>query len=139
MDKQRVDERRTARAKVLLSASIEWEGARTPVKVANLSAHGALLHGERLPEAAGTPITFRCGELVVAAWIAWIRTPYVGIDFDETIAPEAMLWKPETAPAAVIKDLRTVNFRRPGFRGRQLSKEERQLIESWTREDRVGL
>jgi hypothetical protein len=49
MAKTSADERRSGRANVMLAAALELEGVRIPVRVANLSSHGALILGTALP------------------------------------------------------------------------------------------
>jgi PilZ domain len=126
------EERRSVRSSVMLAAIIDAEGARLPVRVVNLSAHGALVQADDLPRDDMT-VTFRCGGLEVGGWMAWVRPPLAGVNFDMRVDPNAAL---QTIRAAhmVVADTRGKDFRRPGFRGKQLSKEERQILENWGRE-----
>jgi len=40
----------------------------------------------------------------------------------------------EAAPrATIIKDTRELDFRRPGFKGNQMTDEERKIVEEWNR------
>ena len=126
------DERRSARSTVMLAATIDAGGAAVPVRVVNLSAHGALVQGDDLP-CADTPLSFRCGGLQAAGWMAWLRPPLGGISFDLTVDPNAALQSVRAAHV-VIKDTRARDFRRPGFTGNQLTDEERRILESWARE-----
>lgn len=133
LDDKRADGRRSARAKVLLTAELECEGTRIPVRVANLSAHGALILGEPYFH-EDQPVTFRCSGLAAEGWLAWVQPPYAGINFNKPIEPKDILPKARGDSTLVIKDTRTLDFRRPGFRGNQMSQEERQIVEQWQKE-----
>lgn len=130
---QRADERRSARSSVLMKASIECEGIRIPVRVVNLSVHGALVLGDDMP-AEDAPVTFRCSGLVTKGWMAWSQSPQGGINFDVPIKPNAALLNRGGADL-IVKDTRKLDFRRPGFRGNQLTEEERIILEEWKREE----
>lgn len=133
LDDERADGRRSARTKVLLTAELECDGTRTPVRVANLSAHGALILGApHLQE--DRPLVFRCSGLTAEGWMAWVHPPYAGINFKEPIEPKDILPKTGSGSNLVIKDTRKLDFRRPGFRGNQMSEQERQIVEQWKRE-----
>jgi hypothetical protein len=125
-----IDDRRSSRANVLLIAAIECGGARFPIRVSNLSAHGALVIGKVLP-CADTPVVFRCKELAVASWVAWANAPHAGIQFGEPIHAEELLRNRPIPSAALIRDTREVDFRRPGFSGNQLTQEERETLNEW--------
>jgi hypothetical protein len=71
---------------VLLTAVLECDGTDVPVRVANLSANGALVSADELPPADGRVI-FRCKSLVVEGWVAWSHPPNAGINFDTDIDP----------------------------------------------------
>jgi hypothetical protein len=133
------DERRSARANVLLAATLDSGGVRLNVRVGNLSAHGALLIGNKLPSEA-TQVVFRCNGATICGWVAWVRGSCVGIDFDDAIDPQDVLRNHPAPHQAITRDTRTVNFRRPGFRGNQLTIEERRILEDWAQAsgDRLG-
>ena len=130
MTKNSADERRSPRANVLLVAAIESGGMRIPVKVGNISAHGALVHGDVVP-GEETPVVFRCNGHAIESWVAWARAPQAGIQFGEAIRPTDVLRKATSLSHLVSSDTRKVDFKRPGFRCRQLSEEERKIIEEW--------
>jgi hypothetical protein len=132
MHKHPADERRSARANVLLVAEIEAGTARSRVRIANISAHGALVVGKGLP-CAGAQVNFKCRDVSVPSWIAWVDASYAGIQFDEAIEPEELLkYLPASGPISAIH--RTIqDFRRPGFRGDQLTEEERRIVEAWNK------
>ncbi len=133
MTKSSADERRSARAKVMLTAAIESGGDRIPVKVDDLSAHGARVIGDTLP-AIDTPVTFHCKDLTVEGFVAWVEPPLAGIGFGEPIEPQHLLRKIPRPPQVTPKD-----FRRPGFRGRQLTDAEKQIVEEWAKPQRTRL
>jgi hypothetical protein len=126
------DERRSARANVILKAVIEWHGGRANVRVGNLSAHGALVIGEGLP-VRDTNVTFRCHETAVSGWIMWATAERAGIQFEQPVDPEAVAHRPAPPKAQISPDTRELDFRRPGFRGNQMTDEERKMVEEWTR------
>lgn len=127
------DERRSARSTVLLAAMIECDGRQLPVRVINLSAHGALVHGDELPD-SDEEVTFRCSEVTAKGWMAWVQPPLAGINFDEPIQPDGTWIKPQSGAHMVTPDTRKLDFRRPGFRGNQMSDEEREIVAKWLRE-----
>jgi PilZ domain-containing protein len=130
--KKTADERRSARANVLLVGTVECGGVQIRVRIANLSAHGALVVADGLP-AEGTQLTLRCNGATVQSWIAWVRTPHAGIQFGEPIDPDELLRNAPPAQAQMItRDNRKVDFRRPGFRGNQLTAEERKIVDEQT-------
>lgn len=126
------DERRSARANVVLHSTIESEGVRIRVRVANLSAHGALVIGDGVP-AKDAQVTFRCKEVTIPGWVAWVRAPHAGIQFDEPIRPDVLFRNSSIPSHVIMKDTRQIDFRRPGLRGNQLTPEERLKLEEWTR------
>lgn len=128
------EERRSERARVILTAMVENGSSRIPVRVSNLSAHGVLVIGEGLPEST-TRIVFRCNEVATGGWIAWVKDGHAGIEFDDPIEPEKLVHKVAVPQTMIIKDTRKVDFRRPGFRGDQLTDEERRIIEEWNRSE----
>jgi hypothetical protein len=125
------DERRSARSNVILTAVIEHERTCIPVRIGNLSEHGALVIGDGLP-AGDTQITFRCNGQAVEGWVAWSEGSRAGINFGSPTAPDALTKKRAGSPFSITKDTREPDFRRPGFRGNQLTDEERRIVQAWT-------
>ena len=126
------DDRRSERANVILMATIE--SAARPiirVRVSNLSANGALVIGDGLAPAE-TAIVFHCNGLAIESWISWSDAGRAGIAFAEEVDPDRLTHR-ETPQAAIIKDTRAVDFRRPGFRGNQLSSDEQRAVDEWKR------
>lgn len=128
--KNPIDERRSPRANVLLVGEIEIGKARIPVRVNNLSAHGALVIGQQIPN-ADSRVVFHCNGIAIDGWVAWAKAPQAGIRFDELIQPEDLLRSVSLHPQAVMRDTRQLDFRRPGFRGNQLTQEEREMLDGW--------
>ena len=126
------DERRSARANVILTATIEHANARIPVRVSNLSEHGALVIGDGLP-ADETQIVFRCNGMAVQGWVAWSQSGRAGIQFGNPTQPESLTQREDNPRIAIIKDTRELDFRRPGFRGNQMTDDERKIVEEWNR------
>src|SRR5436309_797956 len=122
MTKESADERRSTRANVLLTATIECGGVCTPVRVSNLSAHGALVLCDAVLQ-EDAPVIFRCNGMHIESWIAWLRPPHAGVQFGEPIGQQDLLRTAPVARQVITKDLRMVDYRRPGFRGKQLTDE----------------
>lgn len=75
------DPRSDPRANVFLMAVLCAPNRSGPVRVRNLSAHGALLEGSDLPE-VGTTMILRRGSLAASGEIAWSRDEHCGVRFD---------------------------------------------------------
>ena len=131
-----VDERRSPRANVLLIAAVECGGVGIPIRVSNLSAHGVLVIGKALP-CADTRVIFRCNGLAVESWVAWTEAPHAGIQFNEPIQPEELLRSRPVLSAAVVRDTRELDFRRPGFSGNQLRRRNAKCSSSGGRPSRA--
>ena len=127
------DDRRSERENVILTATIEGAaGAAVRVRIGNLSPFGALVIGDQTltPE---TAIILHCNGLAIEGWISWADAGRAGIEFAEEVDPERLTHR-ETPHTAIVKDTRQVDFRRPGFRGNQLTDEERKALEDWKRQ-----
>jgi hypothetical protein len=127
------DERRSSRAKVMLAATIEYDGQSIPVRIDDLSSHGAKVLGDRLP-GIDTPVTFRCKTLAVSAYVAWVDGAMAGIGFGHPVQPQDVLRKVSAARPVAAQD-----YRRPGFRGGRLTDAERKIVEGWERPPRERL
>ena len=130
--KREADERRAGRSNVLLGATIEQNGARMPVRVSNLSANGALVIGDRLP-VADTNVTFHCNGFAIESFVIWSRDRHAGLEFATPVPPEALGQRAPQPRIAITKDTRNVDFRRPGFRGNQMTDEEQEFFDELTR------
>lgn len=121
-----IGNRRSNRSNVLLAASVEASGEVTDVKLRNLSAYGALVVGDSLPE-PGSEVLFRRKELSVSGRVAWVRDGHCGIAFDQELQPQDVLRHiPRPAPKAAAPD-----HRRPGFASRPLTCGEEEYIRQW--------
>lgn len=117
--------RRSRRSNVLLAASIESGGTVLTVKLRNLSAEGALIEGDQLP-VEGSRILFRRNELAVPSRVAWVQGKHAGIAFAVPLKAEEVLRNIPKLKPRIVPD-----FRRPGLACRELTPDERRLIESW--------
>jgi hypothetical protein len=124
------DERRSARANVLLTAVLQQGATRIPVRISNLSEHGALVIGRGIV-ANDAPVTFRCNGVDVQSFVAWSERGRAGIQFENRIQPEALTQRAPLPPSAIVKASRNGDFRRPGFRGNQLTDEEYRIVSQW--------
>lgn len=78
------DPRSDPRANVFLMGLLCAPNGSGPVRVRNLSAHGALLEGPNLPEEGATMILKR-GSLAASGEIAWSKDQHCGVRFDRPI------------------------------------------------------
>lgn len=74
------DPRVDQRSHVFLMAVLTTGARSFPVRVRNLSVHGALLEGTKLPEAQDS-VTLRRGSLAMTGKIAWVAGQLCGIHF----------------------------------------------------------
>lgn len=121
------EERRSKRTKVMLAATIEHKSHEIPVRIVDMSKHGALVSGTQLPP-VDSEITLRCGSQSVAGWVAWISDERAGVNFGVTLPKPFAPSVPNTTHL-LIEDGRKSDFRRPGFRGTQMSPQERLFVE----------
>lgn len=117
--------RRSRRSNVLLSATLDASGTVHPVKLRNLSTEGALVEGEKLP-IEGSQVLFRRNDLEVESRIAWVSGRHAGVAFGAPLKAEDVLRNvPKPRPR-----MRT-EFKRPGLSSRELTPEEKRLLDSW--------
>lgn len=117
--------RGSRRSPVLLTATVEIDGAAAPVKLRNISELGALIEGERLPE-EGAETYFERKELRLKSRVVWVHGRYAGVAFGRPLKPEEVLRHvPNPRPKAQQE------FRRPGLSCRPLSDYERRMLETW--------
>lgn len=117
--------RRSRRAPVLLTATIEVAGIPVPVKLRNLSEEGALIEGDHLPPEASTSF-FERKELRLKGRIVWVHGRYAGVAFARQLKPEEVL-RHVPQPRAKVQQ----EFRRPGLACRPLTHYERRMLERW--------
>ena len=123
-----VQNRRSGRSNVMLKATLELGDASLPVVLRNLSEDGALVAGEKLPQ-AGTRTLFHREGLCVPSRVAWAHCGHAGLEFDNTLFPRELLRHvpvPEHKPPQIPK--------RPGLRPQPLTAAERHMIEQWATE-----
>lgn len=119
--------RQSDRAHVLLAATIVFDGEAIAVKLRNLSGEGALISGERLPP-SGSVVTFQRNDLSVKSRLAWVHADHAGISFSRSLNAEEIL---QHIPGSERRSIPAVDYRRPGFRPRPLTAEEKAVIEQW--------
>ena len=76
---------RTSRTNLLLSAAIESSGVSAPVRIRNLSEHGALIEGAALPP-VGSSLILRRLQLEMRATVIWSDKGRCGVRFEGMIA-----------------------------------------------------
>lgn len=117
--------RRSRRAPVLLTASIVAHGIPTPVRLRNLSASGALIEGARLPE-AGETTYFTRNDLRLRCEVMWVEGRYAGIRFARELERDEVL---RYIPPA--RERFQPEFKRPGLACKPLTPAERKMIGAW--------
>jgi hypothetical protein len=118
--------RRHRRSNVLLKATLEVPGDSLEVVLRNLSREGALVKGERLPD-AGEPVLFHREGLSVPGRVAWSHAGHAGLEFDFPLFPHEMLRHVPSTERKAPPEIK----RRPGLAPQPLTAAERQLIELW--------
>ena len=122
-----VQNRKSRRSPVLLTATIDTGGMPVAVKLRNLSEEGALIEAEALPP-EGTQTIFERNETRRSGRIVWVQGKYAGVAFDMPLNPEEVL---RHVPPPSRKVQAPIEFRRPGFTCRPLSDYERRNLEQW--------
>ena len=124
MDESSISQnRRSRRSNVLMAAALETATGLANVTLRNLSADGALIEGDGLPE-QGYAVIFRKKDLVISGRIAWVNGRRAGIAFDMKLDPETVL---RHVPAPKHRIDR--QFKRPGF-STSLTEQERRWCET---------
>jgi hypothetical protein len=119
-----IQNRRSRRSNVLMAATLESATGTAKVTLRNLSAEGALVEGDRMPE-PGAALVFRKKDLAVGGKVAWLSGRRAGIAFDTPLEPETVL-RHIPAPKHRIEP----SFKRPGLTER-LSESERRWCETF--------
>lgn len=126
MDQSNVPQnRRSRRANVLLAATVKAGDREHAVRLRNLSADGALIEADELPE-KGEQVLFRRNEISAKGRVAWVLDRHAGLAFDKKLDPEVVL---RNVPAK--KPKMELKFRRPGVTANELTPEEKQFIKLW--------
>lgn len=74
---------RPPRKNLLLSATIEADGLKVPVRIRNLSEGGAMVDGSALPR-SGTMLTLTRAEIQVGGRVVWQAQGRCGVAFDSS-------------------------------------------------------
>jgi hypothetical protein len=128
-----IQNRRSKRSPLLLSAQIEVNAAPASVVVRNLSSEGALIEGANLPT-EGALTSFRRNELTVSGRIVWVQGRFAGIAFDRELEREELL---RQVPKPRQKF--DAQFRRPGLACQPLSDADRKMLELWATQAPVAV
>jgi hypothetical protein len=126
---QILDRRRTDRSKVMLVAGLERGGAEQKLRIADLSADGALVLG--CPGPRGTVVRLRRGSIELTARVAWSGQQKSGLSFDQPADVSAML-----RPISQPRHRYPRSSRRPGLKSVPLTEGERRFLEQWASEGR---
>jgi hypothetical protein len=78
------ERRKERRAHALRSAQMEVKGVLVPMRLLNLSSHGAMLESEICP-AIASKVTFSCGNLTSKGSVAWVNGHRLGLLFERPI------------------------------------------------------
>ncbi len=111
-DSGREARRRWARAPMILAARLITVTSEYRVRIRDLSAGGARVQGDDLPE-EGADVLLKRGEFETFGTIAWVHDGQAGIEFEDPLedAQVAELQAaPIHAPTPTADD-----YRRPGF------------------------
>ena len=125
--------RRSRRSPVLLTARLVGAGGQFEVKLRNLSENGALIEGEDLP-AEGSTAHFERKDLRVKCSLVWVEGRYAGLAFARPLKSEEVL-RHISSP----KPKAEMNIRRPGLACRPLSDYERKMLATWMTDSRFTL
>lgn len=124
--------RRTNRSPVLLSAQIERDGRAVAVRLRNLSEEGALIEGEGLP-GEGAQVFFVRKELRVPALVMWAEGCFAGVRFAKRLGREELL---RHVPKP--KQKFEAKHRRPGLACEPLSEADRRMVQLWATMSSLG-
>lgn len=117
-------QRKTKRARVLLSAKLETPYGDIDCRLRDLSAKGALVECSPSPP-TGTEVRFVRAAVVVPARVAWSQAGRVGLEFHYPIDEAEVLVQLKAGPAKAGP-----RFRRPGIK-EGLSEQDRKLAAAW--------
>lgn len=120
-----VQNRKSRRSQVYFNATLDTASGSLPVKLRNLSGEGALVESESLP-IEGTDVVFTRKELSVGGRVVWVTGNQAGVAFNKALPPEQVLRHVPSPRPPVQPD-----YRRPGLNARDMTAEERKLVESW--------
>jgi hypothetical protein len=117
--------RRSKRSPVLLSAQVKAGGTDFAVVLRNLSTEGALIEAAELPP-EGSATMFKRNDLCVTGRIAWVAGRFAGLAFDRRLEPAELL-RHVPKPRQRFEQ----QFRRPGLTCQPLTDADRKMLEMW--------
>lgn len=120
-----IQNRRSNRSPVLLSAKIDVNGAEVSVILRNLSSQGALIEGGELPE-EGATTRFQRKDLTVKGKVVWVEGRFAGMAFDRPLEREELL-QHVSKPRQRVEH----QFRRPGLACEPLTEADRKMVQMW--------
>jgi len=82
------DNRQEGRSNVLLTAALNTGSVSVPVRIRNISQHGALIEGTAIPP-VGAMVQLVRGGLAANGMLAWLGEGHAGVNFDGQIDVEA--------------------------------------------------
>jgi len=104
--------RRWARAPMILAARLITVTHEYRVRIRDLSAGGARVQGEELPE-VGIDVLLKRGEFETFGTVAWIHDGQAGIEFEDPLG-DAEVAELQAAPLHTPTPTEE-DYRRPGF------------------------
>jgi hypothetical protein len=126
---QHEDNRTEGRSNVFLAARLEAGKASVPVRIRNISSHGALVDGSDIPP-VGATIRLSRGSLVAFGEVAWREKQNAGVTFQHPVDVEQ--WVQRTGHAGQERVDQVVNALRR-------SESVPQSTDSLKDEDALGL
>lgn len=109
----------------MLIATVACAGVSRTIRVRDMSAQGACVEGETLPQ-NGSHLLFARNGLLKRARVAWVRRQHCGLEFAETLDVQDAL--------RVVTSHKGGSARapgRPGLKPRKLTDAERLVMERW--------
>jgi hypothetical protein len=98
------DARVGARSNMFLGATLQGEGSCVPVKVRNMSASGALVEGDAIPQ-PGAAVCLVRGGLAVPARVIWSANGRCGLEFAASVSVSNWLAPPKNPEQQRIDEI----------------------------------
>ena len=119
--------RKSRRSPVLLTATLESGGRSYPVRLRNFSAEGALVDADVIPE-PDSFVLFRRKSTLIGGHVAWVNGRLGGVKFERSLDREELLRHiPEPKSTRVAVDA----HKRPSLVNHKLTKSELEWIKHW--------
>lgn len=96
-DNDRRDARSEARTNLFIMATIYSPAGSAPVKVRDLSSHGALVEGPILAD-PGTKVRLSRGQLSIIGRVVWRKDARAGLHFDASLSVEEWFPRRRSSP-----------------------------------------